>query len=182
MSNFYISDTHFGHENVIRFDNRPFTDVNEMDNTIINNWNSKVTADDTVYILGDLSWHRMDDTVKILDMLNGHKILIRGNHDRISPQIAKKYDKICDYLEVSDDGRRAVLCHYPMLSWNGKFRDSIHLYGHVHNNKEWEILKKIREELKEAQGLPIRMFNVGCMLPYMDYTPRTLAEILDKNN
>ncbi len=179
MSNFYIADLHFGHSNVIRFDNRPFKSIQEMDKTIIDNWNSRVTDKDNVYILGDFSWYGEIDTLRILDMLNGHKILIKGNHDRISPKIARKCDKICDYLEIRDEGEKVILSHYPMISWNGKFRDSVHLYGHVHNTKEWDICEKIKKELKSSQNLPIRMFNAGCMLDYMGYTPRTLAEILD---
>lgn len=179
MSNFYIADLHFGHKNAIGFDNRPFRTIQEMDNTIIDNWNSRVTEEDTVYILGDFSWYREAETLQILDKLNGHKILIKGNHDRISPKIARKYDKICDYLEVKDGNRRVILSHYPMISWNGKFRDSIHLYGHVHNTKEWDICEKIKRELQSSQNLPIRMFNIGCMLDYVGYTPRTLTEILD---
>lgn len=53
MANFYISDLHIGHENILRFDNRPFADVNEMNNKLIENWNARVRSDDTVYILGD---------------------------------------------------------------------------------------------------------------------------------
>ena len=56
MTNFYISDLHIGHENILRFENRPFADINEMNNKIIENWNSRVCNGDTVYILGDFIW------------------------------------------------------------------------------------------------------------------------------
>lgn len=62
---FFTSDLHFGHKNIIRFDNRPFFSVEEMDKTLIENWNRKVSADDTVYVLGDISWYNDEKTTEI---------------------------------------------------------------------------------------------------------------------
>lgn len=97
---FYIADTHFGHENIIRHSNLPFSDVVEMDKTIIENWNQRVNEEDTVYILGDFSWYKEEQTLNILNQLSGKKILIKGNHDRISPKVARKYLRVSDYCEV----------------------------------------------------------------------------------
>lgn len=180
MSNFYIADTHFGHSNIIRFDNRPFSNINEMDEILIKNWNKVVSDGDIVYILGDFSWYKEPETLDILKSLNGNKFLIRGNHDRISPKILKQFVKVCDYLEVNDKGRRVIISHYPMMSWNGQFRDSVHLYGHVHNTKQWEVCEKCKQESLRNE-IPTQMYNVGCMMPYMDFTPRTLDEILTTN-
>lgn len=174
---FYISDTHFGHANVIRYDKRPFDSVEYMDDVLIRSWNSVVTDRDTVYILGDFSWYKEEQTLSILNKLIGRKILIRGNHDRISPKVARKFSKICDYLEINDNGQCVILSHYPMPFRNGQFRDSVHLYGHVHNTLQWELYEKIREGLKQTQGIPMRMYNVGCMMEWMDYFPRMLEEI-----
>lgn len=182
--NYYISDTHFGHANVMRYDNRlnhngrHFNDVKEMDAELIKNWNSVVTNNDTVFILGDFSWYKEEKTLQILDMLNGKKVLIKGNHDRVSPKIARKFEKICDYLEVRDSGYKVVLSHYPMPFWNGQFRGAIHLYGHVHNSHQWNYCENIRAELHELQDIPMNMINVGCMMPYMKFTPKTLIQIL----
>lgn len=176
--NFYISDTHFGHHNIIRYDNRPFFTVKEMDETLIDRWNEEVSDKDTVYILGDFSWYGTKETLKVLDRLTGHKVLVRGNHDKISAHIADRFDKICDYLEITDGSTKVVMSHYPMPFWNGQFNDSVHLYGHVHNAAQWNICRNLRKELRQLQDIPMRMYNVGCMMEYIDYTPRTLEEIL----
>lgn len=181
MRIFYISDSHHGHFNVIRYDNRPFSSVEEMDDEQIRRWNSVVTPEDIVYILGDFSWYKEDKTLEILDKLNGRKVLIKGNHDRISPKVAKKFEKRAEYLEIQDGDERVILSHYPIPFWNGQFRDTVHLYGHVHNSHQYNYCMNIRKELAQLQDIPMRMFNVGAMMPYMDYTPRTLQEILEAN-
>lgn len=174
---FYISDTHFGHSGIIRYDNRPFMTVEEMDETIIQRWNDVVSDADMVYVLGDFSWYKEEETLKILDRLSGHKVLIKGNHDRISPRVARKFMRVCDYLEIKDNGQKVILSHYPMPFWNGQFRNTIHLYGHVHNSHQWNICEHLRLELRQLQDIPMRMYNVGCMMEWIDYTPSTLAEI-----
>ena len=78
---FYISDLHFGHKNIIAFDNRPFKTVEEMDEVLISNWNQTVSSGDHVYILGDLCWGKAKDWPAVLERLSGNKHLIRGNHD-----------------------------------------------------------------------------------------------------
>lgn len=176
--NFYISDNHFGHFNIIRYDNRPFDSVAKMDEVMIDRWNEVVGDEDTVYILGDFSRHNEQKTFEILNSLAGRKVLIKGNHDKISPKIAKCFVKVCDYLEITDNKTRVVMSHYPMPFWNGQFRNSVHLYGHVHNSHQWNYCKSIQRELRQLQDIPMRMFNVGCMMEYIDYTPRTLQEIL----
>lgn len=180
--NYYIADTHFGHKNIIRYDNRPFDSIKEMDETLIERWNKTVSENDVVYILGDLSWYDEDRTLKILDALNGRKVLIKGNHDKVSVKISSRFFRICDYLEIKDNNTKVILSHYPMPFWNGQFRDSIHLYGHVHNSHQWNICESLKRELKQLQDIPMRMYNVGCMMKWMDYTPRTLDEILASNN
>ena len=96
---FFTSDLHFGHKNIIRFDNRPFFSVEEMDKTLIENWNRKVSEDDTVYILGDISWYNDEKTTEIFAGLNGHKILIKGNHDRVHGKVRKVFEEITDYTK-----------------------------------------------------------------------------------
>lgn len=95
--NFYIADMHFGHKNIVRYDNRPFDSVEEMDKALIQLWNETVGSDDVVYILGDFSWYKEDKTAFILGCLKGHKVLVKGNHDHISPKVARNFDRICEY-------------------------------------------------------------------------------------
>ena len=90
---------------------------------------------------------------------------------------------MCDLKEIKDDGRHVVMCHYPMPFFRAGFAPTAFmLYGHVHRTLEYEYLVKLRKEVKanaSGYGTPSGNFiNVGCMMPYMDYTPRTLAEII----
>ena len=178
---FYISDLHFGHKNIIRYDNRPFKTVEEMNNTLINNWNSVVSDEDMVYILGDISWDNEDKTVEIFNQLKGIKVLIKGNHDNIKrgSKLVKCFTSIQDYAELYlDKKNKVVMSHYPILFWNGQFRDTVHLYGHVHNSHQWNMCESWIKEARQLQAIPMRMYNVGCMMPWMNYTPRTLEEII----
>ena len=174
---FYIADMHFGHENVIHFDNRPFADTAEMEKCMIGYWNLRVTKNDTVYILGDTFWKDEECSIKIIKQLKGHKILIKGNHDRVSGPLKEYYDEISDYAEIRDNNHFVVLSHYPIIFYKNQHRGAIMLYGHVHNTKEWDMVEKFKQEQLTA-NIPCQMFNVGCMMNYMNYMPRTLNDIL----
>ena len=177
--NFYISDWHYGHANCIAFDNRPFKTVQEMNEALIERWNSTVSENDTVYILGDMFWCNWKDSLPVLDKLNGSKILIKGNHDRCNEsQFVKKFSKIVDYLEIKDNERNVVLCHYPIPCFKNHFYGWYHLYGHVHTSFESNMMEHTKYLMEELYGKQCQMFNVGAMMPYVDYTPRTLDEIL----
>ena len=176
--NFYIADMHFGHKNIIRYDNRPFGSVEEMDKALIQLWNETVGSDDIVYILGDFSWYKEDETAFILGCLKGHKVMVKGNHDHISPKVARNFDRICEYAEIKDGDEKVILSHYPIPFWNGQHRNTIHLYGHVHKSFEHEMMEHDKYLMQELYGKQCQMFNVGAMMPYMDYTPRTIDEIL----
>ena len=187
---FYISDLHFGHANIVKFDKRPFNSVNEMDEALINNWNSVVTNEDTVMILGDFCWRLEEDWIKILDRLNGNKQLIKGNHDlkSMSKELKSKFQDIKDYKEIKDNGKRVLLSHYPNPFYRGAYNlDIICLYGHVHTTLENDFMEHLREYIKENDNRgnsrhKCQFYNVGCMMPWMNYTPRTLDEILAANN
>lgn len=177
---YYIADLHFGHKNVIRFDNRPFPDTENMDEYLIQAWNGRVAEDDTVYVLGDAFWKNEEGSVNIMHRLNGHKHLIKGNHDRVHGRLRFHWESISDYAEINDNGRFVILSHYPILFYKNQHYGSIMLYGHVHNTREWQLIEKWKQELLET-GIPCRLMNVGCMMDYMAYTPRTLDEILAAN-
>ena len=195
--NYYISDVHLFHKNVTaegsNFDNRPFKTLEEMHGTIKTNWNNTVTNADHVYILGDLAWKENEDVISFVSKLKGNKHLIVGNHDRVKDQRYKQlFAEVCDYKEVKDkiNGKEynVVLSHYPLAFWNHQHhyrRDgeeykvwSIQLYGHVHNSNEETIFQDFVKSLNEKHNIKCIAKNVGCMMKYMNYTLKTLAEII----
>lgn len=127
MNTFYTSDTHFGHTNILRYSNRPFKDVNHMNEEIIRRWNELVMPDDVVFHLGDVALGKIDDSLACVGRLNGHKILVNdGNHDRPFMSRGKaKYDYWVErYAEVFQDiipaqnlgiggGYLTNISHYP---------------------------------------------------------------------
>lgn len=170
---YYIGDLHFGHANVIGFDNRPFSDVDEMDRVLIENWNSRITKNDQVYILGDVAFHNEKPYSWYLSQLKGQKHLIVGNHDGklLKDSEALGYFVSVDhYLELADEGKRIILCHYPIAEWNGFYRESYHIYGHIHNNTTG-----VYQYMKQFD----RALNAGCMIN--GYMPVTFVELI-KNN
>ena len=194
--NYYISDLHFFSKNQtsegLNFDNRPFKNVDEMHEVILNNWNSRVTNGDTVYILGDISNRgKNEDLIALVARLKGKKVLIVGNHEDIRDYRYKQlFHAIYDYFEITDhvdkQPYKLVLCHYPILMWNGQHNGTILMYGHLHDSIEEAYFKKCLSEMnggefaiRRPHEKEIVAINVGCMMPYMDYTPRTLGEILN---
>jgi len=141
---YFTSDHHFGHENIIKLCNRPFANHHEMDRHMIDKWNEVVTADDTVYHLGDFGYKASASYLKgIIEQLNGTIIFIRGNHDKKTMKafnLIDKFIEVYDMLEVTVDGQHIYLCHYPTIEWPGFYRGSWHLFGHVHGNIPQERL------------------------------------------
>lgn len=116
---YFTSDPHWGHEGVIRYCKRPFKDVHEMNEALIKNWNERVGPNDTVYVLGDMSFMSFKEFEPIAKRLQGTKILIRGNHDKYSDSQYKKLG-FAVFLEakIKIAGRVVRLSHYPYaLSW-----------------------------------------------------------------
>lgn len=176
---FYIADLHYGHENILAFDNRPFRNASEMNAALFTRWNSVVKPGDIVYVLGDMFWCKSTDAVPILKQLNGDKFLIKGNHDRSNDAaFRKQFAKITEYMEVDDGERKVVLCHYPIPCFKNHFYGWYHLYGHVHNSFEFHMMEHNKYLMRELYGKKCAMYNVGAMMPWMDYTPRTLDQIL----
>lgn len=181
---FFTADLHFGHKNIIRFDNHPFVSIEEMDKALIERWNKEVKNEDTVYILGDVSWYDDQKTCEILSQLHGKKILIQGNHDRIHGNVRRYFEEICPYKEITLPGNiHVVLCHYPITFFNRHHYGAYMLYGHVHNSHEWQMTENYKYELEQLD-IKCNMFNVGCMV--RNYEPVTFDEILQqeerKNN
>jgi calcineurin-like phosphoesterase family protein len=129
MTIFFVSDMHLGHKNIIRLSNRPFGSLDEMDQTIIDNYNSVVKPGDTVYDLGDFCF---TNPKRYLDRFNIPAIRIKGSHDH---DIKEPYMLVIKPQGLMDDyGSPLVitLCHYAMRSWQTSHYGSWHLYGHHH--------------------------------------------------
>lgn len=171
--NYYISDMHLGHNNVLRFDNRPFASVEEMDRMLIEYWNKRVKEDDHVYVVGDFCYKSAYTPEYYLSRLNGHKHLIVGNHDGAimkSPKAQEYFESIDKILRINDEGRGVVLCHYPIADWEARHHGSMHVYGHIHGN-DVECMR-----LLQRRG---EAYNAAACLN--NYTPCKLEELSDNN-
>ena len=178
----FTSDFHFGHEAIIRMCQRPFSDVEEMNRVLLENYNSFVQENDTVYILGDVC-HRInqEERNEFVRRLKGKKILIIGNHDLTKGSQNVLYDSslfedVRDYLEIHYEGNRICMSHYPFLSWRGAFQGSYMVHGHTHNHSDYN-------ERNKEKGL--RRYDVG--VDANEYCPVRIQDILayfpeDKNS
>lgn len=194
-TNYYISDIHFGCQN--KFEGRTL----EHDRIVKENWNSVVHNNDNVYILGDIGREggNKDNEYlcEIISTLKGNKYLIQGNHERLKDnRLRQLFVEITPYKEITDNyngmSHNLVLCHYPILMWKNQHKEWIHLYGHLHATSEWGVyedcLKYLNDYFKDGTlkgrtDCPLAVaYNVGAALPYMNWTPRTLKEIISANN
>lgn len=169
---FYISDPHFYHKKIIEKCNRPFSDVYEMNEAIIQNWKNTVKDEDKIYIAGDLGLYHAQDITNILNDLPGKKFLITGNHDLRNLEyrpLRQCFEKISFYEDIKDKDRRVVICHYPFEEWNGFYRDVYHIHGHVHKSPNGVALKELKNR-----------FNVN--VEFTGYKPVTLDELLQKTD
>ena len=174
---FFISDFHLSHKNIIKFDNRPFVDVEEMAGVLIKNWNNVVTNNDVVFYVGDLTFGRADYAKWFVNQLNGKIHFILGNHDKYNNILQmKRFESIQPYLEINVEDENVkgknqliVVSHYPILSWRGIHNGSFHIHGHSHGNLkynpdyEWFYKRKV--------------IDVSCNV--IDYTPISYSNVYD---
>lgn len=168
---YFTSDHHFGHSRIIGYCNRPFRFVQEMDRAMEENWNSVVSKDDKVYVLGDFSFDKPERTNQILNRLNGYKILLVGNHDKKYTEW--KFDEFITGNSTFDlDGLPVLLSHYPyppsaedliLNPYDVKFmerryedRGQILLHGHVH--QIWKSKKTDKGSLMINVGVDVHGF------------------------
>lgn len=130
----FISDTHFCHKNIIKYEDRPFTDIEQMNSELIRRWNEKVAPEDTVYHLGDVALGPAERFYPLVSALNGHKILIRGNHDGKSKDwyLEHDFDEVYPSLYFFCPGHCILLSHTPAPIPGVEY--DLHFYGHVHGN------------------------------------------------
>lgn len=131
MTIFFTGCTHFDHANIIPLAHRPFESVDEMNEVMVERWNSVVRPNDTVYHLGDFAYGRHHEWRK---RLNGNVQFVLGNHDD------EREFKFCDlqyriYRNVRHEKKKFVLFHYPIEDWDGRWRGSIHLHAHTHGKE-----------------------------------------------
>ena len=173
--NLYIADTHFGHQNAIAFDRRPFADVREMDEVMIRLWNGRVQPEDDVWVLGDFCFRNEQSPVYYLRQLRGKKHLIVGNHDGklLQDKQAMSFFETVDQIrQVTDGEYRIVLCHFPLAEWTRSRHGTLHVYGHIHTTKDETYAYM-------AGRYPDQAFNAGCMIN--NYTPVSLQELRENN-
>jgi calcineurin-like phosphoesterase family protein len=131
-STWFISDTHFGHANIIRYSKRPLADVDAHDAQLVANWNAHVKQTDDVFHLGDFAYGRRDGALALLRSLHGKIHLVEGNHDSIAHQLRAEfawYDKV-KMIKVGE--QRIWLSHYAHRVWEKSHHGAWHLYGHSH--------------------------------------------------
>ena len=172
----FTADTHFGHEGIIRLMHRPFGSTEAMNRALIDIINALVAPGDHLYVLGDFSFRcTEDEAYRLRRQIACERIhLVRGNHDidwarRAHPRTFASED---DYLEIKPGFARGVrldLFHYPMLSWNGKWRGAIHLHGHIHSEGPGY------NERNRSRG--ILRYDVG--VDANGYAPVSLDAVLD---
>ncbi len=171
----YTADPHFDHANIIKLCKRPFKNINEMQNVLVDKWNAKVSNSDDIYILGDFTFG-VSAGIDFIKRLNGTKHFITGNHDHVAMKKlvnmkatsgkGSPLDKCFFHgsmLDIKDGNQRISLCHYPVYEWNGSFKGAIHLHGHCHGN----IGKSFKPNA----------YDVGVDL--WNFEPVTLEEILN---
>ncbi len=126
---FFISDTHFGHSNVIEYSGRPFKDTDEMDNTMIARWNGTVNDDDDVFFLGDFGFGSFNRLCDIFRCLAGNKVLIRGNHDGGYSKMRRMgWSSVLQEATIGIAGYDVHLKHHPKVGG----ADMLTLHGHIH--------------------------------------------------
>lgn len=166
---YFIADTHFGcSEDKLERLNRPYSSVEEMNKDLVRRWNSVVTSNDVVYIVGDFA-DTSEAARRYSELLNGYKVLILGNHDKLGYH--KYLDEVYQgFITTKLNGRNLVMCHYPMIEWPGSRREhedqgSYLIHGHTHDNL--------------IQFIPLNSHCVS--VERIDYTPIRLKELLDKD-
>ena len=169
---FFTSDTHFYHANVISYNDRPFDSVEQMNQTLINNWNRMVRKSDVIFHLGDFAFGGKKHWNSILDQLNGKIYLVLGNHDMNSFKwaLAERFEQVALEMYAIIDGQHIRLAHEPFLCYGGSDHNVWQLFGHVHSreNKNGPYAGRL------SMLLPLQ-YDVG--VDNNDYTPVSFEQV-----
>jgi calcineurin-like phosphoesterase family protein len=188
MKIWFTSDLHLCHNKIIEYDNRPFNSVEEMDATLIKNWNSVVKSEDLVYILGDFGFSSLPKIREILNQLKGQKVLILGNHDRHTDIQYHNAGFSLVVREIVIRFGKAVfkLSHYPyrQAKWwewwerlvTGKNYRHINKKRPIRGREDWLLHGHIHSGSVKIDRVK-RQIHVGCYL--WDYKPVALSQILN---
>lgn len=184
---FFASDHHFRHRNILKYCNRPFSSIEEMNETLIENWNRKVGKDDIVFHLGDFCFGGEKHWTSIRSRLNGEIILIVGNHDLSSLKPAtldaftrpwldrgRLFVDVCMQTSVKVNGQLMILAHEPLLTYSGMYENRvINAFGHVHLRTGYKLdYESQLEHLRPCQ------YDVG--VDMNNYTPISYRELKEK--
>lgn len=166
MSEIWLtSDTHFGHSKIIEYTNRPFANVDEMNEALVNNWNKVVSPNDTVYHLGDVFFTK--DGAKHLRRLNGKKYLILGNHDDPDHEMIRDtFKEVRLWKSMKSVG--LLLTHVPIYA--GIFDETDRT-----DNRRPKHIKNVHGHLHEKVVDDVRYINVS--VEQTDYTPINLEKV-----
>jgi calcineurin-like phosphoesterase family protein len=159
---FFVSDTHFGHKNVIGHDERPFASIEEHDAILIENWNKTVGATDEVWHLGDFAFRNEQPIEFYTKKLNGRINLVRGNHDDKGAWRHKDlFASTQEAAYIKRYGEKFYLLHYSCRTWRASLRGSYHLFGHSHG------------------GLPSLGRSMDMGVNVNNYRPVSLEEVVE---
>ena len=166
MKTYITSDLHFGHKNIMKFcpvsRARFRDDVSYMNEAMVKEWNDIVNPEDTVYILGDVAFMSGSDAGRIMNRLNGRKILIEGNHDRKTLQdttFRSAFAEVHKYLDITYNGTKCVMFHYPIAEWDQMHRGSVHFHGHLHGNVSGMENYRCRDMGMDATGMIVTLME-----------------------
>ncbi len=172
-----ISDTHFGHRNIIDYCRRPFSNASHMDSVMIRRWQERVKPTDIIYHLGDFGMVREDHAARILKQLPGKKILILGNHDKSAKRMIEfGFDFACEAMLVKPDGLNHLLylVHHPQQV--KPLAANYVLHGHIHNSTPEER----RKLHKGTELVEIPKFNLNLSVEMTNYEPVSLVAFVKK--
>lgn len=183
MKTWFTADLHLGHTNIIQYCDRPFHTVEEMNEALIANWNTRVNTDDTVYVLGDFCFARRKPEVQeYRDQLNGKIVLVRGNHDhKITRKVFRT--ECYDELPLEIGSYKCILAHRPFyppgfaipprdVKTNAERQKRFPWYdfvisGHIHNARLWTG-KSLNVGVDVHEYAPISLKKVVSLLENPD--------------
>lgn len=186
---YFTSDLHLGHANAIKFTNRPFQSVEQMNDGLIRNINETVMTNDELWILGDFAFKvNMAAAKQFRDQINCKTVhMITGNHDKDYTR-DHIFQSVQHYKELKNEYGKFILFHYPIYEWNGAHNGTIHLHGHIHSTGSYNtanLQKKYIDRFPEKSfmkdsALGLRIYDIG--VDANNYRPISITQIAELMN